>query len=255
MIKAVFFDVDGTLLSHKTKSVPESARRAIRKLQEKGIQCIVATGRHKKILDMLPVKGIDFDFYILLTGQLCMDRDGGAVAGHPLSGIGKERVVRMFREKTIPLMFLEKDTMYANFVDAAVEKAHRAVSTPVPQVGEYTGGDVYQAIAYVDSEARLEQLAACCKLTRWSDYAVDIISTEGGKVAGIQAYLEKAGISREETMAFGDGENDIEMLEYVQVGIAMGNAEDTVKAIADYVTASVEDDGIEKALIHLGLLE
>lgn len=254
MIKAVFFDVDGTLLSHKTKSVPDSARRAINKLQEKGIQCVVATGRHKQFLDMLPVKDIDFDFYILLTGQLGMDRQGNAVAGCPLKGIGKEKVVQMFQNKTIPMMFLEKDTTYANFVDAAVEKAHKAVSTPVPSVGEYIGGDIYQAIAYVDEKVTLAELEDCCKLTRWSDFAVDIIAKEGGKVAGIQVFLEKYGISREETMAFGDGENDMEMLEFVQVGVAMGNAEGCVKEIADYVTASVDDDGIEKALIDLGLL-
>ena len=189
-----------------------------------------------------------------LTGQLGMDRQGNAVAGCPLEGIGKERVVKMFREKTIPLMLLEKDVTYANFVDPAVEKAHKAVSTPVPRVGEYTGGDIYQAIAYVDEKVTLAELEDCCKLTRWSDFAVDIIAKKGGKVAGIQAFLEKYGISREETMAFGDGENDMEMLEFVQVGVAMGNAEDCVKKIADYVTDTVDDDGIEKALIDLGLL-
>ena len=254
MVKAVFFDVDGTLLSHKTKSVPDSARRAIVKLQEKGIQCVVATGRHKIFLDMLPVRDIGFDFYILLTGQLGMDKDGHVIAGHPLCGTGKERVVQMFQNKTIPMMFLEKDSTYANFIDAAVEKAHKAVSTPVPPVGEYTGGDIYQAIAYVDEKVTLAELEDCCKLTRWNDFAVDIIAKEGGKVAGIQAFLEEYGITREETMAFGDGENDMEMLEFVKVGVAMGNADECVKGVADYVTDAVDNDGIEKALIALGLL-
>ena len=55
-------------------------------------------------------------------------------------------------------------------------------------------------------------------------------------------------------MAFGDGENDISMLEFAGIGVAMGNAGDEVKAIADYVTDSVDDDGIEKALVHFGLI-
>ena len=63
------------------------------------------------------------------------------------------------------------------------------------------------------------------------------------------------GIDREETMAFGDGENDMEMLRYVGIGVAMGNASDAVKAAADYVTDTVDDDGIEKALRHFGLID
>ena len=56
-------------------------------------------------------------------------------------------------------------------------------------------------------------------------------------------------------MAFGDGENDMEMLRYVGIGVAMGNASDAVKAAADYVTDTVDDDGIEKALRHFGLID
>ena len=55
-------------------------------------------------------------------------------------------------------------------------------------------------------------------------------------------------------MAFGDGENDKEMLEYAGIGVAMGNAKDSVKAVADYVTDSVDDNGIENALRHFGLI-
>jgi Cof subfamily protein (haloacid dehalogenase superfamily) len=255
MIKAIFFDVDGTLLWNEKNIVPESARRSLRRLQEKGIQCVVATGRHKQILKMLPVGDIDFDGYILLTGQLCFDKEGNVLGGNPLKGKAKDLVVQMFREKTIPLMLLEQDRWYINFVNDAVRSAHKAVVTPVPNVGEYDGGEIYQAIAYVSTKDALVGLEEDCKLTRWNGQAVDIISKEGGKVSGIQTYLKSTGIRLEETMAFGDGENDVDMLEFAGLSVCMGNGAPEAKAVADYVTDSVGEDGIEKALIHFGLLD
>ena len=70
MIKAAFFDVDGTLLSHKTKSVPQSAREAVAKLRAQGIKCVVATGRQIRQMRHLPVADIPFDGYITLNGQI-----------------------------------------------------------------------------------------------------------------------------------------------------------------------------------------
>ena len=68
-------------------------------------------------------------------------------------------------------------------------------------------------------------------------------------------YLDENGLKREEIMAFGDGENDIDMLKFAGIGVAMGNASDEVKAAADYVTDSVDADGIAKALKHFGLID
>ena len=71
---------------------------------------------------------------------------------------------------------------------------------------------------------------------------------------GIIEYLRKNNIRKEDTMAFGDGENDIEMLKYVQIGVAMGNAGDYVKENADYVTSSVDNNGIKDALVALKII-
>ena len=73
MVKAVFFDVDGTLISHTLHDVPNSTRMSIMKLKQKNIKCVVATGRHLSELEILPVKDIAFDGYITLNGQLCLD--------------------------------------------------------------------------------------------------------------------------------------------------------------------------------------
>ena len=83
---------------------------------------------------------------------------------------------------------------------------------------------------------------------------MDIICKTGGKEAGIQAYLDKMGISREETIAFGDAVNDLQMLKFAGIGVCMGNGHPLAKEAADYVTADLEDDGIEKALQHFEVI-
>ena len=73
MVKAIFFDVDGTLVSHTQKAVPESARFALDRLSQKGILRVLATGRHMGELEQLPIRDIPFDGYVTLTGQLTLD--------------------------------------------------------------------------------------------------------------------------------------------------------------------------------------
>lgn len=257
MIKAVFFDIDGTLVSHTSNSVPESARRALGRLAEKGILRIAATGRSMMELEILPVKDIAFDGYITLNGQLCLDAQGNIVAENPISGASKACLIQLFLEKSVPLVLVEKDRLYINFINHQVELAQKAVSTPLPEIGTYTGNEIYMAVAYLSKEQEqvlLSQLPGC-QVTRWNDFGVDIVAGSGGKVSGIKAYLDKIHIRKEETMAFGDGENDIDMLKFVQLGVAMGNADELVKENAEYTTSSVDENGIMHALTVLHILD
>ena len=89
MIKAVFFDVDGTLVSHTSGTVPDSTRAALDLLSEMGIQRVVATGRSLMELAFLPVKDIVFDAYVLMNGQLCLDAQRKIIAENPISGADK----------------------------------------------------------------------------------------------------------------------------------------------------------------------
>ena len=187
MVKVVFFDVDGTLISNSQNAVPESTRTALNQLSEKGIQRVIATGRHMLELSLLPVSNIHFDAYITLNGQLCLDAQGNTLFGNPITGKSKEYIIRMFHEKTVPIMIVEKENMYINFVNQNVQVAQDAISTPVPNVGEYTGNEIFQAIAYLE-KGREETIAGQmpgCKVTRWNDFAVDIIAASGGKRVGI----------------------------------------------------------------------
>ena len=256
MIKAAFFDVDGTLLSHKTKSVPQSARDAIAKLQASGIKCIVATGRQISEMEKLPIADIAFDGYITLNGQLTLDRDKKMLYGTPITGKVKDYFVKMFSENRIPALLVEEKAVYLNFFDERVAVVQEAISSEVPPFGQYTGEEIYQVCAYLapGEEHLLADIAGECTMTRWNLGGMDIIAKGGGKVPGIRKYLEREGIAVEEIIAFGDGENDMEMLRFAGIGVAMGNAEDRVKALADHVTSDIDEDGIANALKYFGLI-
>lgn len=256
MVKVAFFDVDGTLLSHKTKSVPQSARDAIAKLQEAGIPCVVATGRHLREMKKLPVGDIPFDAYITLNGQLILNERQEPVYGVPLSGQGKEILVRMYSQKELPALLVQEDRNCLNFVDERVITVHEAISTEIPPLAEYDGRDIYQVCVYLPKgeEEPLAELEGHCVMTRWGFGGLDIIAKGGGKVVGIRWYLEQAGIDASEVIAFGDAENDLEMLRFAGIGVAMGNASAEVKQAADYVTTDIDDDGIANALKHFGMI-
>ena len=89
---------------------------------------------------------------------------------------------------------------------------------------------------------------------RWHPLFADIIARGNSKSHGIDQMLAYYGIDLKDTMAFGDGGNDIPMLKHVGMGIAMGNAAPHIQAAADYITTSVDEEGIMKALKHFHIL-
>lgn len=257
MIKAALFDVDGTLLSHKSKGVPASARKAIDQLKAAGILCIVATGRQISEMEKLPIADIDFDGYITLNGQLLLDGEKNLISATPITGRVKDFLIECYEKHTFPALIVEERQAYLNFVNDHVRATQAAISSEIPRLDSYRGGDIYQFCAYLrpGEEHLVAPVAGECVMTRWNFGGLDIIAPGGGKVTGIRKYLDRYGLKPEEIIAFGDGENDIGMLRFAGIGVAMGNAEPEVKEAADYVTSDIDQDGIAKALRHFGLIE
>ncbi len=259
MIKAIFFDVDGTLLSQKQGKVPASTRRALYRVRKKGVKTVIATGRHMIELSKLPVMEIPFDGYLTLNGNLMLDATKTAYAGTPIDADEVEVLSGIFRAKKIPFVMIAADKRYINYVNDTVVETQGSTHGTIPEVGkvsDYNGEKIYQCIAFVQQHERevLDDILDECSITSWNPTGIDIVARGSGKAVGISKYLEEEGMDRSEIMAFGDGENDIEMLKFAGIGVAMGNASDEVKAAADYVTDSVDDNGIENALKHFGLI-
>ena len=258
MIKAIFFDVDGTLLSHKTNAVPASALRALEALRQKGILTFMATGRHISMLRQLKaLEGLRFDGVVSLNGQYCCD-ESGIIYHCPLETSAVAALLDYLKAHPHPCILVEADRMYINFHNALVEQVQAAIHSEMPELGDLDRGytqPIYQAILYMSEEnlAKLPPLPGI-KLTRWNLGGADLIPAKGGKAAGITKLLEHYGIDKSETMAFGDGENDVDMFRAVGTAAAMGNACAEAKEAADYVTDDIDRDGIWNALKHFGVI-
>jgi hydroxymethylpyrimidine pyrophosphatase-like HAD family hydrolase len=103
-------------------------------------------------------------------------------------------------------------------------------------------------------EAELMARIPSCTSGRWHPEFTDITAKQADKGQGLLAIAEQEGLDPKFTMAFGDGGNDTSMILQAGIGVAMGNAIDALKQQADYVTTSVDDDGILNALRHFNVI-
>lgn len=232
MIKAIFFDIDGTLLSHTTRSVPYSTQIALQHLKEKGIYTFIATGRHISEMVDLPIHSHDI-----------------------------HNILKLIDKHPFPCIFVEKELMYINYHNDAVQIVQDAISTPLPDIQDINRAyshPIYQVIPYditSQKENIILDIMPHCQKTRWHELAIDIIPKTGGKQNGIREVLKHYDIQPEETMAFGDGHNDIDMFEFVGLSIAMGNATQELKEVASDVTDDIDHDGIYNALVKYNILQ
>lgn len=260
MVKAIFFDIDGTLVSFDTHSVPASTRRALNQLREKGIKLFIATGRPKALM-MDAVGDLDFDGYITLNGAHCFTANHQDIYK---GCIPKEDIERLIgyhrRHPETPFVFVDEAGWFITHNNADVEKVARLIEIEVPPTTPIEAArekEILQIMGYFKEDEDKEifsRILTHCEPMRWYPLFADIIARGNSKSRGIDKVLAYYGIDLKDTMAFGDGGNDIPMLKHAGTGIAMGNASETVKAVADYVTASVDEDGILHALQHFGIL-
>ncbi len=260
MIKAIFFDIDGTLVSLKTKVYPASTKAALERLHEKGILLFVATGRSRfEIESEGLLDGLYFDGYLTNNGQDGYDKDGNTIYGKPLTTEDARVVFDWAKERNYPCWAVTARESLLDFRDENVDTAFEAIHTQLPKFGDiYPMLDepIYKIVFFQPREVVAEavKLTKHCRTTQWFELGHDIISVDGGKRNAMLDIIEHYGISPDECMSFGDSENDIEMLQASGIGVAMGNATEEAKAAADYVTDDCDDDGILHALEHFGIL-
>ncbi|MDE6956254.1 MAG: Cof-type HAD-IIB family hydrolase [Oscillospiraceae bacterium] len=257
MIKAIFFDVDGTLVSFQTHRASDAVLDGLARLREKGIKLFLATGRHQVMIAPLRAR-FDFDGYVTLSGQYCFA--GGKILRRvPIEPAGVAELVAAAQSNAFSCVFLEGEEIYINCSNQYTVQFMEDLCLPMPPVAHPSRaleGELFQAVTFLtrDREHLLLDRAPHLKTTRWHPNFLDVIPSAGGKDLGMDAILEHFHIAPEEAMAFGDGENDLSMLRHAGIGVAMGSASEFVKSQADYVTGSVDEEGILAALTRFGLL-
>ena len=256
-IKAIFFDVDGTLVSFDTHRMPESTLFALHELRKKGIKLFLSTGRHPGMLGEV-LSAFPFDGVVAVTGQICTMGEQ-VLHSNPLKRSHLEALFAAREQLHFPCICLAQGEMFLSEVTPLILEFWDHLRCPLPPVKPLSHAlevPVYQVITFLrpEQEHELFALAPDLNHTRWCDDFLDVIPEGGGKDTGIQAVMDHLGITREEVMAFGDGENDLSMIRHAGVGVVMGSGTEYLKSQGDYITGTPDEDGVLTALQHFGVL-
>lgn len=275
MVEVVFFDIDGTLTT-ESNHIPKTTIQALEQLKAKGIRPVLATGRPPILIDEISKK-LDIHSYIAMNGQYIV-LDGEVIYANPIAMDLVDQVVEFAdarrdgiilcaeRElilnskisvdpssfllrilKRIAILIPERTQMW--FMNQAMRKA--------PKKEDYSGKEIFMMNLNVTQAAEKEYAREIEGLhfTRANPNSMDIINEGVSKATAVQKVLDHLSVDAGNTVAFGDGLNDLEMLQYVGTGVAMGNGFEELKEAADMVTANVGNAGIQKALKKLGLID
>lgn len=254
--KVVFFDIDGTLL-HEGTFIPPSTIEAIQELKKNGVETFIATGRGPAMLSDIPDQ-LGIESMVCYNGQIVVHK-GEIVYRNELPTQALTRLSEHANTNEHTLVYLGQSRGGATKEDDHVVKQSLIeldMPLPVYDPNFHFEEPIYQTLLYCTPEEEKAYLEAYDEFDfiRWHPHAMDVINRGASKADGIRHFVETNGYRLENTYAFGDALNDLEMLQYVGTGIAMGNARVETKEVADFITKSILEDGIEYGLKKMNLI-
>lgn len=255
-IRIAFFDIDGTLVDFHTKRISPNTLEALRRLRGRGVILCLATGRSPLTLPRFP--GFDFDAFLTFNGSYCYD-SSQVLFRNPIPHEDVKKLIENAALIGRPVCVATHNRLAANGTDNDLSDYFRIAGIEVDIADDFDKllqEEVYQLMlgCYKPEYSAVMEGVRHAKIAAWWDRAVDIIPANGGKGIAIEKLLEHYHLEPAEAIAFGDGNNDIEMLQTVGTGIAMANASEQLKAVADKVCGHVAQDGIYHYCLEQGLI-
>ena len=264
MYKLAVFDMDGTVLNSKHQ-IPEENKKAFKYLTNLGIRIVIATGRPQELLKKYTNE--------LLTTEYTITCNGSVIGRPSKDDFIHENVIA--QEDVINLIDMCEEYNYDYLVytsDAVVSKDNERLRL-FRKIGEsYKEEDKAKIIQiedadyiknnfspnkilimekdpaeYLKMQDRIKEFKNVESAQSWFG-ALDISPLGDNKGSAVKKVCEHYNILPEEVIAFGDNLNDMSMIKYAGLGVAMGNAEEELKSIADYVTDTNDNDGVAKAI-------
>lgn len=257
MIKIIFFDVDGTIISTINKKITPLMVETLKTLQQKRIKIGLATGRGPHELPHIP--DIKFDAYVTFNGAYVY-AGKKIIKKTPLTKDDVYKIIENAKKINRPVCASSKFRLVANGADQDLIDYFAIVKKPVPVADDFNEyvkrHDIYQIMMGYrkDEVPQILKDTKETKIAAWWPRATDIVSASSGKGNGILSFIKSLGYSKEEVMVFGDGENDLDMIDKIPHSVAMGNASNVVKSHAKYVCLSVEEEGIYHYLKNLKII-
>lgn len=257
----VAFDLDHTLLDHNTWKITPSTLESIEKLKAKDYLVIIASGRDmKNKMSIGYLREVDPDALIHMNGTMVEVRDK-VLMDRLMDKALLKRILTYCSDKKMPI------GCRINEIDYFINH-EEVMRFDKNYFGIYQGRNFQdpwelmnlpvRSLAFYGSRERSEVLQGAFPelnvMPFSKNFGADVVEAAYSKARGIDRLCEYFDIGKQDTYAFGDSLNDIEMLRMVNMGVAMGNAQDEAKAAADYVTDNIDEDGIKNALVHFGLI-
>ena len=257
-IKIIFFDIDDTLRNSKTGFVPSTIPRVFKQLREKGILTGIATGRG--IFGVVPeIKALNPDFFVTLNGAYIEDKKGNVIYSNKIAKDKVEEYIAWTKEVGIDYGLVGS---HAAKLSRRTEMISQAIDPIYPNLEVdrdfYQNEDIYQMWTFEEQGDDLtlpDSLASTLRMVRWHEHSSDVVPISGSKAAGVAKVVDQLGLKPENVMVFGDGLNDLELFDYAGISIAMGISHEKIKEKADYITKTLEEDGIFDALEGFGMVE
>ncbi len=259
-IKALFFDIDGTLVSFKTHRIPQTTVDALEEAKRNGVEVFISTGRPPMIINNLGQIDHLIDGYITTNGARCFVGDK-VVSQHAILPVDVKKVLAAADRDGYPAIVVgEHHLAIHRYTDEVYEIFAKGLGVDcnifLSDVEDLKGEAILQLTPFCSEaqEALLMPTLESCTSGRWHPAFTDITAAGADKGSGLHAMADYLGLNIEETMAFGDGGNDLSIVREAGVGVAMGNAGDNLKAVADFVTTHVDEDGVRNALLEYGVI-
>ncbi|MFD1416160.1 Cof-type HAD-IIB family hydrolase [Oceanobacillus jeddahense] len=252
----VFFDLDGTLLTSENK-VAQSSIKAIEKLIENDGIPVLATGRPAfETKEIRAETGIGSA--VLMNGQFIV-HEGEVISRNRINPVQLKKLGEYATQRGVTLSFHTAEQIFTtNNQSELLQKDCQYCDREIPEVDDdiYMNKPVYQVEIYLEEgEEEYQEKFPELHFVRNSPYNCDVFPQGVSKATGIKEFLELTGLPKENTYAFGDGLNDLEMFEFVKTSVAMGNSVEEIKEAATYVTKSADDDGVAEGLKMCGLID
>lgn len=256
--KIAFFVVDGTLISLNTRKITDRMVKTLKALQDNGVKIVIASGRPPFLIPKF--KGLKLDGYLAFNGSYTVV-DGEVVSAHPMNHDDVARVTENAKRlgkaasaatAEIVGMNREPDENLNEYL--AFSNGRRKV---MEDYNTFIDQDIYQMMIGIEEKDRDRLLEGTTDtdVTVWWERAVDVIPAGSSKGEAVRNVLEKKGILPEEAAAFGDGGNDISMLEVCGTGVAMANGTEDVREAAGFICPPVDEDGIYAFCVENGWIE
>ena len=257
-IKIIFFDIDDTLRNSKTGFVPSTIPTIFKQLREKGILTGIATGRG--IFGVVPeIKALKPDFFVTLNGAYIEDKKGNVIYSNKIARDKVEEYIAWTKEVGIDYGLVGS---HEAKLSRRTEMISQAIDSIYPDLDVdpdfYQKEDIYQMWTFEDQGDDLtlpENLSSTLRLVRWHKHSSDVVPISGSKAAGVAKVVDQLGLKPENVMVFGDELNDLELFDYAGISVAMGISHEKIKEKADYITKTLEEDGIFDALEGFGMVE